>query len=295
MIRQTRLPFITLLILALSAFPQLVLGKPVDPSEVERLLSLENGQAQPEDKKAFIAKQVDKQARLETLQLAKGNQSWGEFNPKWKPVYERVHSDLAVALPQMNAAAESRRKNYDADIASHLQQSDIDAINAYYKSPEGKLYLDFSKRINSIFNSATALLLINAINGTKAHAPSETAKPTEEQTKNYMRMLKFSHGFQMGSGAVNKDGTAYGAMLAMTANVINSKQPELQELYNQYSNNLSHFEAFRHTDAATHLGDAMNAANMNMKKNSGAMADSYKELAKDRTEWKKLYQDATVN
>lgn len=204
---------------------------------------------------------VDAVATGETQHLGAGENNWNAENPKWKPIYDRIHADLERDLPGSSAYAAIKECEgvncYARDVASNLDPADVDAILSYLGTTEGKRFQVFQLQVNEILQSG-----IKAASAQKTQS-KHSALP-EERTKPLFEMLKLSFLVQSlearadadaGRDPSGGDGIAW---LMVFAEV--EKEAELEKLHSQYGNDLATFEAFTKTDAARHLIDAAGKA-----------------------------------
>ena len=280
------------LILALLFVPHTSWAE-VDTAVVAKILG-EELSLSPEIDDEKSKKMLDTMSNSAAKLLDQNNKDWNASSPKWKTVYDRVHADLESEMPSILAAGKSQAQELlracEADIASHLSQSDVDAILAYYGTPEGQRYQEFIRRVDKIMNLGAA-----SFTNLGNERPAAT-KLTPEQTKQYVRMLMLSRLFQsiLASSQIAKspvqDTSGYGDYLGFAMGLAaNKSQDELEALDKEYAGDLTGFEAFTKTDAAQHLFAAMGQAMLRTAK-INPLADSFKAVfQKHESEWKALY------
>jgi len=220
-------------------------------------------------------------AIAQTRQLGAGVRDWNAENPKWKPVYDHIRTDLENDLPTLPAAdaaayAEYRRceagKCYTQDIASNLQPADIDAILAYFDTPEGKRFQTFQQQIDSIYISGLHPLKQRSLPQTAANSSNKgqdsqaNSFPTSpEQMQRYLRMLNLSILVQStkaiaGAAHSDKQDPSDNGLLFFMAAAMGRNKTKLEELDLQYRNDLPGFGAFNESDASQHFIEAMGKA-----------------------------------
>jgi len=235
---------------------------------------------------ATSKKLLDVMSNSATKLVDQDNKDWNASSPRWKTVYDRVHADLESEMPSILAAIKSNgpkmQRAYEADIAAHLSQSDVDAILAYYGAPQGQRYQEFMRAVDRIIGSANFVF-------TDDERQAATKLPLE-QNKQYVRMLMLSRLFQpvVAMSQARHDPSGGGVGFLMVPAII-KRQKELEALDKEYDGDLVSFETFTKTDAAQHLFVAMGEA-MQHRTQFDAIADSFKAAGqKHESEWKALY------
>ena len=257
----------------------------VDVAAIERILGddalVSPSAPNPDQDK----KMVDLLASSETKLLGQGDASWTPANPRWQPVFERVHADFEMEMPGISTTGH----DYEAIVASQMTQADMDSLLAYYKTPQGRRYQDFIKRINQIMGSGTASLI------GVASPPSAPAQLSPDQQKRGVKMLMLSRAFQSiiamseMDKAAHRDTSGYGAISFVLAAAMNKNPQELAALDQVYAGDLSDFEAFSKTDASRHLYQAIGVA---AQKTTRTVLDSVKRIVqKNGDDWKALYKN----
>lgn len=269
--------------------PQKIRAEQVDTASINKILETEIlPPPYPMDNET-TKKRLDSIANSETRNLDQNNKNWNVSSPKWKPVFDRIRADLEWELPNFITALQANplkmQQDYVADIASHLSQSDVASILAYYSTPEGQRYQDFIRKIDKIMLSGVGVVL----------AKETAAWPAPEQAKQYGRMLTLSHLAQREMAQVqiakaeggDTSGSTAIAILAVAA--IKKSPQELEVLNGKYGNDLSGFEAFSGTGAAQHFFAAMEQVWSHYLK-TDPFADLIKAVEqKYASEWKALY------
>lgn len=294
-------PLKILLLMIACLAPQKILAEQVDTASIRKILGTENlPHPDPMDDETS-KKQLDSIANYETTRLAPGNQNWNVSSLKWKPVYDRIRADLESELLTSIAARQANPlkmgQYYEADIASHLSQSDVDSILTYYSTPEGQRYQDFIRKIDEIWHSGVGSLRakedVQSTAAQPADLQSTAVELAPEQMKQYGRMLLLSHPAQSTMAQVRIAEAAGGDTSGSTVigicaiEAINKSPQELEALSREYGNDLSGFEAFSGTGAAQHFFVAMEQATMHFIK---TLSDSIKAVEqKHASEWKALY------
>jgi len=256
-------------------------------------------------------------ATIQTRQLGAfaGIKDWDEKNPKWKPIHDHIRADLEKDLPTLPAAdaaayAEYRRceagKCYAQEIASTLQPADVDAILAYFDTPEGKRFQAFQQQIDSIYSpgvlSVGALSLKpHSLPQTAATHPNsgqdsnaESITPSDEQMQRFWRMLKQSVSFQStkASTEIGKPAGSGNVVFRLFLNAaIDKNRAKLGQLDLQCRNDLPGFEAFMETDAARHLIEAMGKADAEEFSRTKSALDGLQRIANtQRQDWRVLFK-----
>jgi hypothetical protein len=145
----------------------------IDPVSIDRILGNENLPHPDELDADKYNKILDQIANSETNLLDTNNKEWNSSNPKWKPIFDRIRTDLESVIPPitLNVELTNIEHNYKLDITSQLSKSDVDSILAYYDSPQGQRYQDFIHRIDLEMNSGVVSLVA------KKTAPSTSKYP----------------------------------------------------------------------------------------------------------------------
>jgi TonB family protein len=280
-----------LLFLVACLAPQRIRAEQVDTALIRKILGTENLPHTDQMDDETSREMLDRIANYETRNLDPGNREWTVSSSKWKAVYDRIHADLESELPNTTLQTNDlkRQQDYEDDIASHLSQSDVDSILAYYSTPEGQRYQGFKRRIDEIMAAGVASSLA------KEDVQSTAAWPAPEQAKQYARMLVLSHAAESIMAQVQIAEAAGGDTSASTvlhiyvAGAIKKSPQELGTLSREYENDLSGFEAFSKTAAAQHLFTAMAHAMFDSAKKN-PLADSIIGVEqKHAGEWKAFY------
>lgn len=223
----------------------------------------------------------------DTKRLNPRSRDWNPNHPKWKPVYDRVYTDIAKGLAPSAAIAAYKKcaalNCYAQDIASQLQPADVDAILSYLDSAEGKRFQTFQQQIGEIF-----------VSGSKA--PSSPLAPNNlslEQRKRFQSMLKLSvfvKSLKTDTSAYNVYDPSEGDLLErMMAFAIVQREDELEKLQVQYGNDLAGFEAFLSTNASQHFFSAMPKAIANASQRMRQIEAGVRGVEdKHEAEWKAL-------
>ena len=270
-------------------------GDQLDARSIARILGPDTLHRSDAAESGNVEKLLQGLAATETKLLDRTNRDWNASNPKWRLVFDRVHSDIEADAPEVIAAiktaARKREEESELEIASRLSQSDVDTILAYYQSPQGKRYEAFMRRVDRVMASGGA-----AVNR-KDPAPSSRAKVSDEESQRYVHMLQLSHLYQAMKVMSADDQTSHGATSGyeaigyMAGEAAARNQAELAAVLAEYSANLSAFEAFEKTDASQHLFRAIGLAIRTSGKNANSIAGSIKAITqKHEIEWKAVYQ-----
>jgi hypothetical protein len=263
-----------------------------DTASVAKILAGDErfGTAHMDDQE--IEKLLDTVAGSETKRLDQNNSDWNASSPEWKPVYDRIRADLESEKPSIIAAMNNELQAQEADIASQLSQSDVDAILAYYRTPEGQRYQEFMRRVDKI-------LVAGELAFVKRDLQRTAARPSPDQMKRYFRMLQLSRMVQpiivsSQMAEANHQGAEWygsGDMIAfMGAAAINKSPQELDTLDKAYAGDLAGFEAFTKSPPAQHLFAAMGQSMVNFAK-TGQPADPIRTVVqKHESEWMALYR-----
>jgi hypothetical protein len=252
-------------------------------------------------------------ATIQTRQLGAfaGIKDWDEKNPKWKPIRDRIRADLEKDLPTLPAAAAAAyaewerceaAKCYAQDIASNLQPTDVEAILAYFDTPEGKRFQTFQQEIGSIYGAGIVSFMPPRLQQTAAMHPNngqdsqaKSIPPSAEQMQRFLRMLKLSILFQSTKAAteVGKSGkqdSSGGEVFALfMAAAINKNKAKLEELDLQYRNDLAGFEVFSETDASRHFIEALAKADAKSDSRMKSALEVLQGIAnKHQQEWRVL-------
>jgi len=238
-------------------------------------------------------KMLDSMSNSATKRLDQNNQAWNASAPKWKAVYDRVHADLELEMPSIREAvkseAQKQQQDGEADIAARLSQSDVDAILAYYTTPEGQRYQEFAQRVDKIMSSGMGNLASLRATSNEQHSAT---KPTPEQTTRYTRLLTLSRPYQsiVAASQAQKDPSGYGGVIGFGMGLaIRKSQQELEALDNEYAADLTNFEAFTKTDAEQHLFAAMGQAMLRMGKDTSLVGFFQAVEQKHESDWTALY------
>jgi hypothetical protein len=259
----------------------------VDTAVVAKILGGEELSRPPEMDDAANKKMLDIISSSATKLLDQDNKDWNASSPRWKTVYDRVHADLEPEMPSILAAIRSNgqrmQQAYEADIAAHLSQSDVDAILAYYGAPQGQRYQEFMRAVDKIIGAANFVI-------TDDERQAAT-KLTPEQRQQYVRMLMLSRLCQpvIALSQIRRDPSGGGGIGFLMGPAIVHRQKELEALDKEYGGDLAGFETFTKTDAAQHFFAAMGQA-MEHRTQFDSIADSFKTVEqKHESEWKALY------
>lgn len=184
-------PLKVLLLMIACLLAQKIWAKQVDTASINKILGTENLPHPDPMDDATTKRVLDTTANSETRNLDPFNQNWNASSPEWKPVFDHIRADLESELPNSIAALQANplkmQQDYEADIASHLAQSDVDSILTYYGTSEGQRYQDFIRKIDKIMSAGVGSIFA------KEEAQSAAAWPAPEQAKQYARMLVLSH------------------------------------------------------------------------------------------------------
>jgi hypothetical protein len=253
-------------------------------------------------------------ATIMTQQLAGGAgiKDWDEKNPKWKPIYDHIRADLEEDLPTLPAAAaaayaEDRRceagKCYAQDIASNLQPADVDAILAYFDTPEGKRFQAFQQQIGSMYVTGLLSLVPHSLPQTAADHPNNrqdsqagSIPPTSEQIQRCLRMLRLSILVQstkamIESARSGKQDTSDDVSMFFLGAAVARNKTKLEQLDLQYRNDLPGFEAFSETNASRHFIEAMRRAHAKSVSRTMSTLEGLQGIAKKHLlEWRALFK-----
>jgi hypothetical protein len=153
-----------LLCLLMSASRQ-AWSDPADIGSVEQALKSDKGafsMLRPSATDEDWSKGLDNLVTLQTLLLDRKdkNKEWNPSNPKWKSVFDHIHTDFEAEIPALRAASkkedEGREHIYAVATAAQIAQPDVDTLIAFYKSPLGQQYQNFIKRIDPVTDLAKA-------------------------------------------------------------------------------------------------------------------------------------------
>ena len=289
-----RLKFYTgLLMLAAFAVPAAFApawADPVDPASIAVLLGEKEPAAAPAD--PGNKRLIQGLANVATKSLDANNQDWTPSNPKWKTVYDHVHADFVKEMPDTgHDMSGSIAHSYEQDIAMHVTQADIDAILAYYKTPQGRRYQDFLQRIDKVMGDGI----------THVGAATTAEAPAPDDVERYSKMLTLSRVYQSMNAMLSNrpgqphDASGYGPIGLALAIIVRKSQPDLAAIYKDYAADLPAFESFNKTAAAQNLFAAMGAAIPDMMKNANPAAKALATVeAKHKKEWQDFYQQQTA-
>jgi len=260
----------------------------IDPSQIQRIVG--NGGLPKSEVKEVTPKLLDAFATIATSKLGHGDSSWNASNPKWSAVFDRVRDDLERDSPMLSSAVNSAfaaiANQYLGDVASEMQQSDVDKILSYYNSPEGRRYEAFRRSVDSMMASG----LTAPVSRDKA---SSTANiPNPEQSAKYLRMLQLSAQFQSAQALarMNNDPSDNGVAF-FAAGAIARNAAELELLCRTYSDDLAKFEDFSKAEASQHLLRAVAIAG---KKILTSLSNAFQAtvdtvMKKHEAEWNAFY------
>lgn len=287
-------------------YSPLASAAPADPAQVENIMRMENGEIdskgepivaiKADSDSDFAKKQIDAVAKSETLIQSVENNGWNDSNPQWAFVFHHIRADVDKSDSQILDAEKNFTHSLSTEVASHLDQSDVNTILDYFRSSSGRAYLGFTKKIDFLFNDVTESLM-----GNLPSFPSEPripekpyGKPSSDRTRNLERMVLLSRAFIIVSGTLSADDPGYSSFLPFANKVVALKDPELDSLYLKYGDNLSDFEAFTKTDAAKHYYKALSDAVKALGTPTNPLVDILKTFEKHRDEWYMLYREAIV-
>jgi len=254
-------------------------------------------------------------ATIQTRQLGAfaGIKDWDKMNPKWKPLHDHIRADLEKDLPTLPAAAAAAYAEYgrceagkcfEQDVASNLQPTDVDAILAYFDTPEGKRFQAFQQQIGAIYLSGVVSLTQHSLQQIAAKRPNngqdsqaESLPTSAEQKLRFMKMLMLSIFFQStkagidskfpGSQDASRD-EVFGFYLVAA---MNRNETKLNELDLQYRNDLPGFETFTESNASRHLIESMAKANAKSVNRTMSALEGLEGIANRRLqEWKALFK-----
>lgn len=267
-------------------------GAQVDTALIQRILGEELSHPREiDDEKS--KKLLDAMSNSATKLLDQNNKDWNASSPKWKAVYDRVHADLELEMPSIRANVSNQtqklQRDGKANIAAHLSQYDVDAILAFYGTPEGQRYQEFARRVDQItsFGVANPASLGAADNGRQS-----VDRPTPEQTSQYIKMLMLSRPYQsvVAASQAQQNPSGYGDLIGFGMGLtIRRNQQDLEALDKEYAADLTNFEAFTKTDAAQHLFAAIGDSMLRIAKESSLVGFFRAVGQKHESEWKALY------
>jgi len=305
MIRTAGLLTLYLIILVLLTAPHTAWAG-VDTTLVAKILGGEELSYPTEMGDENSKRLLDTMANAATKLLDQTNKDWNASSPQWKTIYGRVHADIDSEMPSIVAVIKNALKMqqaYETDIASHLSQSDVDAILAYYRTPGGQRYQEFMRRADKIVplspdDQVRAVLDPMSAAGVPSlfskEAQQTATKPTPDEMSQYVRMLALSRMFQHTMAlsqiaeAAHQDTTGYGGVGFIMGLAIKWNQQELEALDKEYAGDLAGFEAFTKTDAAQRFFAATGQAMPHLAEKN-PLADSMVAVLKHEGEWKALY------
>jgi hypothetical protein len=238
-------------------------------------------------------KLLDVISNAATKSLDQNNKDWNASSPKWQVVYDRVHADLESEMPTIREELESQthklQKDGEAEIAAHLSQSDVDAILAFYGTPEGQRYQEFAPKADRILTLGMRNL---ASLGTPGSGQQAAAQATREQSTQYIKMLMLSHTYLsiVAASQAQEDPTGYAGVVGFGIGVAVRDNPqELEALDKKYAADLTSFEAFTKTDAAQHLWMATGQTMLRMAKDNSLTSIFTTAVQRHESDWKALY------
>jgi hypothetical protein len=255
-------------------------------------------------------------ATIQTRQLGVGAgiKDWDKKNPKWKPIHDRIRSDLEKYLPTLPAAAASSYaeysrcevgKCYEQDIASNMQPADVDAILAYFDTPEGKRFQSFQQQIGSIFLSGILAITQPSLSQIAAKSPNNEQESqaksiplSAEQKLRFMKMLTLSLSFQSTKAMIEdtksgkQDPSSAGEVFVFyMAAAMSRNEKKLEEMDLQYRNDLPGFKVFTETDALRHFIEAMGKADAKSVTRTRSALEGLQGIANmHQQEWKVLFK-----
>jgi hypothetical protein len=270
-------------------------GDQVDAASIARILGKDALHRLDASESGNLEKLLEGLAATETKLLDRANKDWNASNPKWKAVFDRVHSDIEADAPQIiaaiKAAARKREEEFEAQIAARLSRPDLNAMRAYYDSPQGRRYEAFMHRVDHVMASGGAALNRS---GTDA---SSRAKVSDEQSQQYVHLLQFSHLYQAmqvmsaDDQAARRATSGYEAIGYMAGEAAARNQAEMAAVFADYAADLPSFEAFERTDASQHLFRAIGLAIRATGNNANPIAGSIKAVTqKHENEWQAAYR-----
>ena len=278
------------LIMALLLVPQTSWAQ-VDTALVAKILGGEE-LFHPEMDDEKSKKLLDNMTNSATKLLDQNNKDWNAASPKWKAIYDRVHADLGSEMPTIRAAVKDQSQKalqaYERDIAAHISQADAEAILAYYATPDGQRYQEFTRSVDKIVSVGATNF---ASPGAADNERQAAAKLTDQQIQRYLRLLMLSRLYQSVAtlSQTSHDPSAGGGIGFLLGPAIFKNYQELEALDEKYAGDFASFEAFTKTGAAQHFFVAMGQA-MPLLTQGNSVADSIKAVEqKHESEWKALY------
>jgi hypothetical protein len=222
-------------------------GPSATDTQVRQLLAFQ--QWQYADKPKAGANHVDMAVCVarNTRSVDPRNPAWTASDPRWATVSEAVSRDCAAQGEQVAKLASALKSAMRNALASayttHLSKADADTLIRYYRSDEGRRYLDFQVRLSQVMRAGIGRAF-------GLQAAGGTAQPSADIMKPRMAMLQLSRitATQIVSvedaRSAGRDTTGAAAIAIMAMAVATSQGDALDELRHTYAAELPGFTAF---------------------------------------------------
>jgi hypothetical protein len=206
---------------------------------------------------------VDSVAALEMRVIGAGDATWNAANPRWKPLFNRIRSDLKRDLrPAAEAQASATASLWDRELAAHLSAARIDTLLGFFRSPAGRRYLALQQRLNALESGAISGMFSGLAGGGSTVGTIPPAPPASravlQQRKHLLELCWARLTFPILGAASDKrprvDSVAFGSLWDNSMQLVaTTKGPVVDRLQRQYGADLPRFAAFERSPAAVEL------------------------------------------
>ncbi len=235
-------------------------------------------------------------ATFQTHGLDPNNPKWNPSHPKWNAVLSRVRADTESDLPQLIATVVPELKfGFAMALGDHLTENDVDELLRYYRSDEGKHYLQFTGTADALLGQGMQDMM--RMSATKMSGPTEKKEmPSKDKLEARSRILQMSGTFrimraQMESDKRNhRDTSGYSALFFFMATTIAQHGEEIDRLENEYKGDLSRFDEFNRSALASKQIEALSAATTLSVSGMGATMKPMEQAQHRQQEaWRQVY------
>ncbi|MFL9958364.1 hypothetical protein PQR21_00530 [Paraburkholderia nemoris] len=222
-------------------------GPPATDAQVQQLLAFQQLQFHKTPNVGANANVSDCVAR-NTRNVDPGNPAWNAGDPRWATISGVIGRDCIAQhkrltneiVPAVNSAMhDALARGY----ATRLSKADADALIRYYRSDEGRHFLDFQLRVSRAIGLGVGQTFAS-------HAASSVDKPAADVMKARMALLQLSRLFATqivtseDDRAAGHDTSGAPAIAIMAVAVATTQGEALDEIRHAYSDDLPGFATF---------------------------------------------------
>jgi len=205
------------------------------------------------DLRATVESQtIDNVALMMTRQLAPEDPAWNPKNPRWSSMLQRVRADLRTDLSARLAASLTAAQGvWNQALRTSLSEDDVTQLVTYFRTAQGKQYIEFQRRLNVLLTAALLDML-------KDPLVAANAKRHAVQDK-YAKLLDLSLSIQLAPPTPGT-GTPGSPLDPVITALVTSHPAELDQLQAAYQRDLDGFRAFDRSAPKGHLLAANHSA-----------------------------------